>query len=225
MEKLLSQMFPPGKDATTYTRYQGVNGKNINLREYYEKGFITRAGLGIVFSRKKPPMGSIGCYLSHLKLWDHIRIKHKPSENIMILEDDIEFIPKNKKEFETLWNEITSRKWLPPQWQMIYFDHNNIAGKPINKHYAIPYNNASYGCNANLSCYMIKTEALKKMKEICMPIGKIPGILEIDVLLRNSFNLFNALFYIDHVAKQKKSLGSCRCNIDHNMKIPNINNI
>ena len=224
MEKKLATLFPSQTTATStcsepqhqpkiYTKFQGVNGRELDLRNTYQSKMITQNGLAL-FNQRNRPFGSIGCYLSHIKLWEQIIQNHKPNEHILILEDDIDFVPKNPQQFSALWNEITSSRYLLPNWDMIYYDHNTIVGKRINKHYAVPFNGASIGCNAFLSCYLVKVSSLKKLIKVCTPIGKFPGILEIDVLMRNCFHLFNALFYIHHLAKQNKSLKSCRCSIN-----------
>ena len=219
MEKILNKMFPKDDpESPLYSRFEGTNGHTINIKELYQKGYITQEGLRLCSSRAVYPKGTIGCYLSHIRLWDHIITTHKPTDNVLILEDDIEFVPRTKKEFNSLFSEITNPKYLPQQWEMIYFDYNNIYGKKYNKYYALPYNNAPYGHNANLSCYMIKHSTLLKMKKIVLPIGKLRNVLEIDVLLRNSMHLFNSLFYIPRLAKQLKHLGSCRVNIDKNVQ-------
>lgn len=211
MEKQLSQLFPP--NTIPYTKFEGINGKTVNMEECFKEKYITQNGLQQFLQRKKP-FGSIGCYLSHIKLWFHIKNNHKDTENIMVLEDDIEFVPKNHNAFMKTWVTIAKPELILNNWDFIYYDHSNLSGKPVNKYYVVPFNGAPTFYNSLLSCYLIKTSSTQKLIDVCLPIGKMPNILEIDVLMRNSFHKFNAMFYVGHLAKQNKSLESCRCSIN-----------
>jgi GR25 family glycosyltransferase involved in LPS biosynthesis len=56
--------------------------------------------------------GAVGCYLSHLILWNVLQ--HLPEEEFLILEDDAVFVDGFKERFEHYYNR------LPANWDMVY---------------------------------------------------------------------------------------------------------
>ena len=217
MQQKLSTLF----DNSKYSKYQGVNGATVNIEQLYKENWINKDGIN-AFISKNQPYGTIGCYLSHINLWQHIYKTYKPTDKVLILEDDITFTDKNKNTFKKRWEYLTSHPVLPNNlnWDIIYYDHNIIHGQPINSYYIAPFNNAPPCHNALLSCYLVNVASIPKLLQVCLPIGRVKSILPIDGVLRHSFNIINALFYKDHIAKQNKKLGSCRVNINRRQQLP-----
>lgn len=211
MEQLLSTLFTKDR----YTKVSGVNGNTLNINQLIASNYLTKHGVELFYQRGRP-FGTLGCYLAHTRLWDYIHKKHSSTAHILILEDDISFTDATPEQFEKTWVNITDPTNLPPHipFDMIYYDHNTIAGKPINAYYTVPYNGAPAGYNAFLSCYLVKVSSIPKLLKICLPIGKIQDRFAIDGVLRNSFHKINALFYNKHLAYQRKQLGSCRLTTD-----------
>lgn len=76
----------------------------------------------------KISIGNIGCCMSHYKLWEEI--KNKNYENVLIMEDDIEFSDNAVSLFESFYTEV------PSDWQLLYFGGNHCKEKLnfISKH-------------------------------------------------------------------------------------------
>ena len=207
IERMEKHILPPHFTPEQYTRISGIEGTKLNPAQLHKQNVITKHGLQL-FVQRGQPYGTLGCYLAHCRLWDYIHKKHASTDNILILEDDIEIDP----DFHNKFKKLTTPENLPPQvkWDIIYYDHNTVLGTPLNRFYTIPHNHSPAGTNAFLSCYLIKVASIPKLLKICTPIGQTPNQFAIDSVMRNNFHKINALFYNNHLAKQRKELGSCR---------------
>ena len=67
--------------------------------------------------------GSIGCKLSHQKIIT--LAKERGYENILILEDDVEFLPDLNKVNDILSNSLKELKKIP-DWYMLYLSGNHL---------------------------------------------------------------------------------------------------
>lgn len=67
-------------------------------------------------------MGQVGCTLSHRELIKNI--KSKQIENVLILEDDVQFVPDLNEKIECIMEQ------LPNDWDMLYFGGNHSANNP-----------------------------------------------------------------------------------------------
>jgi GR25 family glycosyltransferase involved in LPS biosynthesis len=102
--------------------YIGVDGRDTSsvkkILEYFyanDTSYIYK----IMGHREKHP-GSIGCYLSHMSIWNYAYNSKKKDENyILILEDDATF---EKHGIENI--EITIDMLMYLDWDILYFGHS-----------------------------------------------------------------------------------------------------
>jgi glycosyl transferase family 25 len=96
------------------TRYDAINGKQINLFDKSNK-YLNRLPINLI---KQP--GSIGCAMSHIYLWENIATGS--DENVVILEDDV-IISSNFKE---MLNNCLAQ--LPNNWDICFLGNINTYG-------------------------------------------------------------------------------------------------
>lgn len=138
----------PAIDATTLKRQEierELHGRAVlpvlsNRREYHEE-------LGL---------GALGCYLSHLKLWEHVR---KSRKKILILEDDV-VIPKD------FMKQLEKRRLeLPNKYDMLFlYCKFNDKPQPISPGLVKPH--SFFGMVA----YIITPQFVDKAYHLMTPI-------------------------------------------------------
>ena len=154
--------------------------------------------------------GSIGCYLSHLKLWQNILDDDKTGEYSLIMEDDSYFTP-----FGLINIEIALKSATKINWDILYIGHNKLKGNKISSLFLRPKisdmkkNNIGY--NSGFFGYIVKKSSLKKLIE---NINSFDSPF-IDVQIRNSFDKISALFFISNQIRHINSKSS-RKDIDNN---------
>ena len=154
--------------------------------------------------------GSIGCYLSHLKLWQNILDDDKTGEYSLIMEDDSYFTP-----FGLINIEIALKSATKINWDILYIGHNKLKGNKISSLFLRPKisdmkkNNIGY--NSGFFGYIVKKSSLKKLIE---NINSFDSPF-IDVQIRNSFDKISALFFISNQIRHINSKSS-RKYIDNN---------
>lgn len=95
------------------TRINGVTG--------IPKGFKHSGTMGLDqedINFPKKLAGSIGCLLSHLRIIKDAR--KRQYKRILILEDDVQFVPQMQQRFAAILDKI------PSEWTMLYFGGNEI---------------------------------------------------------------------------------------------------
>jgi len=107
--------------------YIGVDGRDVDsvkkiLEYFYEND--TSSIYKIMGHREKHP-GSIGCYLSHMSIWNYAYNTKKRDENyVLILEDDATFEPHG---IENIERTIDRLVYL--DWDILYLGHGpNLKG-------------------------------------------------------------------------------------------------
>mgnify|MGYP001141158335 CR=1 FL=1 len=161
--------------------------------------------------------GSIGCYFSHMKLWNHIYTNKNTGEYSLILEDDSFFTPNGMINIELALNQAIKLKW-----DMLYAGHNLLKGSKINSLFLKPRpplpGENNIGFNSGLFGYIIRKSSIPKMLNI---VKKIDSPF-IDVQIRNSFGdgdeNINALFTISNLIRHNNSYGSSRKKMDNYIK-------
>lgn len=195
-----------------FNAIDGSNEKNvISEIELLIKNTKTKEKI-ISYWNKYP--GSIGCYLSHIKLWQNILDNEKTSEYSLIMEDDSFFTP-----IGLINIEIALLSAHNINWDILYIGHNMLSGNKISSLFLRPYvslpgqNNIGY--NSGFFGYIIRKSSLKKLIENVKNFDS-PFI---DVQIRNSFDKISALFLISNLIRHKNSGESSRKDID-NYKVP-----
>ena len=106
--------------------------------------------------------GAIGCTLSHLQV---VAISHlRGLENILILEDDVEFIENINSKFNEYINQV------PKDWGLLYFggNHNNEPLVKVNENVSLvtnTYTTHAYAVNKNLFIDLINIFA--SINDVC----------------------------------------------------------
>lgn len=153
--------------------FSAIDGKKINVQN------------------KKISDGHVGCCLSHREIY---KIIEKSSwNNVLILEDDVEFHENIESLFEEYYKQV------PEDWNLLYFggNHNRQKYKMINQN--IHRLSKTYTTH----CYMVKKNAipviLRQLSE-----ERIYNH-EVDVHLSFVQNIIPCYGFIPHLAWQRSS--------------------
>ena len=166
-----------------------------------------------VFSHWEKYPGSVGCYLSHIKLWQYILNSNGDSEYTLIMEDDSFFTPLGM-----INTELTLNNAKNMEWDILYIGHNILKGTKIHPLFTKPYiakpGEKMLGYNSGLFGYIIRKSSINKLLNIVKTF-ETPFI---DVHLRNKFgeskNDVLALFSISNLIRHDHSGKSSRHGID-----------
>lgn len=198
-----------------WNKFNAVDGsdKNNVLSEIELLIQNTKTKEKIISYWNKYP-GSIGCYLSHIKLWQNMLDDEKSGEYSLIMEDDSFFTPVGLINIEIALQSAHSINW-----DILYVGHNMLSGNKISSlflrpHLSVPGKN-NIGYNSGFFGYIVRKSSLKKLIENVKNFDS-PFI---DVQIRNSFDKISALFFISNLIRHTNSGGSSRKDID-NYKVP-----
>ena len=101
-----------------FLRVEGVNGKEINIKNYTSKNsykeLLTTERVGYRTRHYQLTRGAIGCYLSHMLCYKQIRDSNKPFG--IIFEDDAKF-----KEYDIINQLNKNLHYIPEDWDMLLF--------------------------------------------------------------------------------------------------------
>lgn len=103
-------------------RWEATNGKNLSQAEMVAEGVgyaMTRSGDGHKEDENLRNRGTVGCWLSHKRLLQHLA--EKPVAEYaghLIVEDDVE-IPRDFLEIHDAWHKVYRN--IPTDWDMVYF--------------------------------------------------------------------------------------------------------
>lgn len=174
-------------------RFNAVDGSNFD--SLFEKIKNYENNKKIFELWKKHP-GSIGCYLSHIKLWETILKDEKSSEYTLIMEDDSYFTLNGLANIEIV---LGTAKNL--SWDLLYIGHNKLKGQQIHPLFLRPSitrpGENNRGFNSGLYGYIVRKSSLQKLLNI---VKRFDSSF-IDVQLRNSFQDFSALFVTSELIK------------------------
>ena len=173
--------------------HSAVNGKklkleDINITRLAKKEIIDAQTLGYRTKHYQLTMGGIGCYLSHVGLWNYIY--NKGIDYALIFEDDAS-IPQDF--IKNLNISIKNMNKADPNWDIIFLDalcrdcipyQDNIV--KINKFYL-------------MHAYIIRRKAIKKMLDhnMLFPINQ-----QIDWCIGSHSNILKLYTVINGFVKQ-----------------------
>lgn len=180
--------------------YIGVDGRDKNsVRKILEHFYVddTSSIYKIMGHREKHP-GSIGCYLSHMSIWNYAYNSKKKNENyILILEDDATF---EKHGIENI--EITIDRLMYLDWDILYFGHSpNLKGNIIYPNILSPLRHSypEKRTNCGFWGYAIK---LSSVPQLIQAVRNFET-MSIDATIQYYFGkLVNPLFLIKPLVKQ-----------------------
>tara|TARA_B100001094_G_C18108369_1_gene759686 strand:+ start:406 stop:1122 length:717 start_codon:yes stop_codon:yes gene_type:complete len=164
-----------------FTRFPGIDGKTLDLKKVQKQGFLRYSNLSNTYmnkqSKNKPlTLGALGCFLSHIQLWEKCISINKP---ILILEDDVT-ITSNFLSINEFLNNI------PLNWDIIYVGYHNtksIKKTLINKQLGIFQLHERIG---GTHSYIINPETCKLFLKTCKPIDT-----QVDKFMNEHFKNLN----------------------------------
>jgi len=200
---------------TNYTKISGINGSELNIN-LLENDNIIQLNKNSFFNHNRDGRdslkGSIGCALSHIKIWRRL-LYESNMNNILILEDDV-IIPTD---FWDQFNKYT--KDIPNNWDIIFCGGMRIYGKKVNENIikGISYNR---WFNCGLFGYVINKKSAKKLIELCDPVSTY-----IDIQMNAEYGKsINAYYIYPYIIKQNYNLPSSRIVSGNEYKVYNYNN-
>ena len=141
-----------------FTIFPAIDGSALSPQElelYSSDLAVKKAGRELV-------AGEIGCYLSHLRLWESIG--ETGIQNALILEDDAEI-------GSAAVNIIHRRRRLPPDWETVNFLSDTqvlVQGDPIWDIHRV----GEYAGWANrASTYLVNSRGVEKLVKAALPIA------------------------------------------------------
>jgi GR25 family glycosyltransferase involved in LPS biosynthesis len=174
-----------------FRRFTAIEGNDLNIKDMYAEGKITNKNL---------TRGMVGCYMSHVSLWENIVRDNKPA---IIFEDDI----RSRNKF-TLTNDIEKLlRMIPDDWDLIllgYHDFKTNRGT-VNKKIINSTICKLSGWLTGLHAYIIKPETVEKYLRVASPISD-----QIDHTLSNkvypSLNIYGPIDSVLLFGYQGKTL-------------------
>jgi glycosyl transferase family 25 len=118
--------------------------------------------------------GQIGCYDSHVRVWENIISRKTPMT--LIMEDDAN-IRHTQSVYQQIKNGFDEAKRLKIDWDIFYLGVNNGGGAPTKL--PTPKLVKPRGCNG-LFAYVLTLQGAQKLLSKCKPY-----VLPVDVLVGN----------------------------------------
>lgn len=152
--------------------FPAIDGKNLNIKT-------------------KIKSGHVGCCLSHREIYR--KFSNSNWNNILILEDDVEFVEDFVDLFDLYYREV------PNDWHLLYFggNHNNTTKNMISDHIHKLHNTYT------THCYLLNRKAIPFLLtefDDCNIYTQ-----EVDVHLSNIQKRISCYGFIPHLAWQRAS--------------------
>ncbi len=136
-------------------RWPATYGKEMTQKQLIAEGVgfaMTRSGDGHKEDERLRNLGTVGCWLSHKRLLQHLaRIPVAEYAGHLIVEDDVAF-PPDFLELGDRWHTYFHR--IPTDWDMVYFGLTNPQGEEISpgilKLKSLPLGGGNWGTHAYL---------------------------------------------------------------------------
>lgn len=194
----------------SWNKFRGINGSSFSNIKREIENYPEDIKIKIRNHWNKKP-GSIGCYLSHIKLWEYI-YNNVLNEYTLILEDDIIFLNNGLINIENILKhslkDIKNKKW-----DILYIGHGKLKGIKISNLLIFP-DSRSKRTNTGLYGYIIRKSSIPKLLKIVKKFD-LPFI---DVHMKEYFGIgpdkINALFFRGTIIMHNNIQSSSRKKID-----------
>jgi len=181
-------------------RFNAVDGYKLNISDYENNGTCLEGVYDI--HSEHAGLGALGCSLSHLTLWEHVKNNNK---NTLIIEDDV-IIPENLLE---KYNNYISE--IPNNWDIIFFGGNKIIGKKISDKIVSPINDLEYilnkynikNFNYGSFAYMVNKKSFTKLLKLSKPLQYTIDKHLRDIIFNNLNVYYLSPILINHDYGQK----------------------
>jgi GR25 family glycosyltransferase involved in LPS biosynthesis len=177
--KYVKQQFE--KHNLEVTRFPGILGSEIKQEDY--PNYIKKDSWLL-----KNKCGSVGCYLSHIKIWEQI-LESDDINQALILEDDIDLDPDFNQKLEKYYKQV------PKDWDLIYLGTGKMKGTNITNKIMKPRVGNFIGHNNGTFGYIVKKSSIPKLKKLILPIDH----KTIDYVIRSNFGKIKAYFFINKI--------------------------
>lgn len=161
-----------------YERFAAINGQKVDIEELSKDNMLKRQALKAAHFNR----GSLGCYLSHVAVYQ--KILQDGHQRVLILEDDIDIISDFKNAL------VAAYPRMPANWDLLYLGYNMIHGTKIHNDYYIPKEGNHQGYNSGMFGYMVSREGAYKLINLLIPIYHPIK----DPTIRSNFSKLNAYF-------------------------------
>ena len=168
-----------------YERFDAIDCRRISLSKFIKNGYLEKD----INKYNINNPGRIGCYLSHILLWE------KLYQNCSMYEKQIALILEDDATISADINRILNKfsNYLPSEWDIVFIGSNRLKGKLVNKKILKPKAGNFRGYNSGTFGYLLRINAVPKLTNILLPIDNIHSI---DVKMRMNFNRIIGLFFI-----------------------------
>ena len=188
----------------------GIDKKQIeeNIQHFFPQMDPSDQTKTRIWSFWKDKPGTIGCYFSHMRLWEHMFQTRSPDEEfVLVLEDDIRFLPHTIPNIESVLQQALQH----PYWDILYFGHTELKGRQVTPLFLYPDTKQNArGTNAGLWCTIFRVSSLPKLINL---VKDFPTIA-IDVTMRHRMSQFSALFCVPYIARHGGDHMSSRLSMD-----------
>lgn len=182
-----------------YMRFSAIDGRELNIEQLINDGLIIKECQNDANERK----GSIGCYLSHVKIWQLIQSMSDNECDIgLIFEDDCIIHPNLIKKLGNILQSV------PKDWDLLYLGSNKQVGQSVKGGMFIKPRVGNFkGQNAGMWGYMINKKHIQRWMSVMLPIRYVTK----DPWIRSNFDKIRAYFLVKKLVFQNdKQFSSIR---------------
>lgn len=156
---------------TEFEFFEGTYGNTLSDRDL---NYVTNR------SRYNLSKGSIGCSISHIKLWEYIA-QQSSNDIFIILEDDVILYPGFKNTIYKL------TKNLPVDYDIIFLGSNSTRGRDVS-YYVNANLFKSFNPRRGLYAYLVNPRSSKKLVKLIKPFDLLYGGIDTKIgkLVRNA---------------------------------------
>ncbi len=143
-------------------RWPATNGRALSQADTVMEGVgfaMTRAGNGVKENVELRNLGTVGCWISHKRLLQHLAsLPFSEHAGHLIVEDDVAF-PTDFLEVTDEWHKVY--KHVPTDWDLVYFGITNPYGSMIAPGVRKLETKVGGGANWGTHAYLVRQGSLQ----------------------------------------------------------------